>query len=221
MEDDEDTRQLLAMALQAQGYQLSEASRGDEALECLRQARYDLVITDYDLPGQTGAATLREANAQGLLKGTATQVVTAHPEPEGVDGQTLIRKPLDLEKFLIQIRRIFESMPTRPASTAEASSPASTGEPVDLVLYVSAASAPSLRARRSMERLLERFSSPRLGFQVIDLATDAHRGEEDNIVFTPTLLKRRPEPRAWVLGDLGDPEVVTDLLHMCGIEPVR
>ena len=38
-------------------------------------------------------------------------------------------------------------------------------------------------------------------------------------VFTPTLVKRRPEPRAWILGDLSDPSVLTDLLHMCGIEP--
>jgi hypothetical protein len=40
------------------------------------------------------------------------------------------------------------------------------------------------------------------------------------VVFTPTLVKRRPEPRAWILGDLSDPAVVTDLLHMCGIEPI-
>ena len=58
-----------------------------------------------------------------------------------------------------------------------------------------------------------------IGFAVYDLAREPERAEADHVVFTPTLVKRRPEPRAWILGDLSDPSVLTDLLHMCGIEP--
>lgn len=223
VEDDDDTRQLLAVALEGQGYAVTQADRVDEALDCLRRGSYDLVLTDYDLPGKTGASLLREANRERLLKGTATLVVTAHPDPQGVDETTLVRKPLDLEKFLLQVRRIFGSM--GPAPRANEAAPATPPavdleEAVDLVLYVSPDSPSSHRARRNVEKLLERFPTDRLGFQVVDLSSDPRRAEEDNIVFTPTLLKRRPDPRAWILGDLGDPGVVVDLLHMCGIEPV-
>jgi hypothetical protein len=38
-------------------------------------------------------------------------------------------------------------------------------------------------------------------------------------VFAPTLVKRSPGPRTWVLGDLADAAVVVDLLKMCGMKP--
>src|SRR5262249_19266937 len=153
-------------------------------------------------------------------------VVTAHPDPEGVEDTTLVRKPLDLEKFLRQVRGIFDSMPhahdaprAAEAATAQSHEP-SASRPLDLALYVSAASPPSAKARRNMEKLLSAFRTADIGFAVYDLAQEPERAEADNVVFTPTLVKRRPVPRAWILGDLSDAAVVTDLLHMCGIEPL-
>lgn len=223
VEDDEDTRQLLAVALQAQGYEVEQAGTADEGLKGLRAQRFDLVLTDYDLPGKTGAAMLREAHAGGLLEDATTLVVTAHPDPEGVDEVTLVRKPLDLEKFLRQVRGIFESMPARRAAATPAAAPPAAEparRPLDLALYVSAASPPSAKARRNMEKLLSAFPAGDIGFAVYDLAREPERAEADNVVFTPTLVKRRPVPRAWILGDLSDAAVVTDLLHMCGIDPL-
>jgi CheY-like chemotaxis protein len=223
VEDDDDTRQLMVVALEGQGYAVRQAERADEALGHLRRGPYDLVLTDYDLPGMTGASLLREANRERLLQGTATLVVTAHPDPQGVDDTTLVRKPLDLEKFLLQIRRIFDGMGTGPRATAAApATPAAADleEVADLVLYVSPDSPSSHRARRNLDKLLEQFPAERLVFQVVDLSSEPARAEDDKIVFTPTLLKRRPDPPAWILGDLGDPGVVVDLLHMCGIQPV-
>jgi CheY-like chemotaxis protein len=222
VEDDEDTRQLLAVALEAQAYEVTQAADAEAGLEALGAAPFDLILTDYDLPGKTGAAMLREANALRLVDGAATLVVTAHPDPEGVEDSTLIRKPLDLEKFLLKIRRIFESL---SVSTARAAGPASSPEAADtfdveLTLYISPTSPPSMKARRNMERLIADFPAARIGFEVLDLSREPARGESDNVVFTPTLVKRRPEPRAWFLGDLSDRRVVVDILHMCGIEPV-
>ena len=226
VEDDEDTRQLLAVALEAQAYQVSQAGDAEGGLRALRAGHFDMILTDYDLPGKTGAAMLREANVLRLVDGAATLVVTAHPDPEGVDETTLVRKPLDLEKFLHQVRRIFESMPAkvrppaRPSPGAPARAAAELGERVELTLYISPTSPPSLKARRNMEKLLQDFRAAQIGFEVLDLALAPERAEDDNVVFTPTLVKRQPEPRAWILGDLSDPAVVTDLLHMCGIEPI-
>src|SRR5258708_2658786 len=85
VEDDEDTRQLLAVALEAQAYVVAQAGDAEDGLEALRKGRFDMILTDYDLPGKTGAAMLREANALRLVDGAATLVVTAHPDPEGVE----------------------------------------------------------------------------------------------------------------------------------------
>ena len=222
VEDDEDTRQLLAVALEAQAYDVTQAGDAEEGLQALRTAPFDMILTDYDLPGKTGAAMLREAGDLRLLHGAATLVVTAHPDPEGVADSTLIRKPLDLEKFLLKIRRIFESLSVRPAPAPASASSSRAAEAVDveLTLYISATSPPSMKARRNMERMIADFPAARIGFEVLDLAREPERAESDNVVFTPTLVKQRPEPRAWFLGDLSDRRVVADLLHMCGIEPV-
>lgn len=182
-----------------------------------------LVEDDEDTRQLLGVAMLREAHRAALLDGAATLVVTAHPDPEGVAEATLVHKPLDLEKFLLQVRRIFESRP-RPAAPAaaalEPAPPTPTEGPVELTLYISPASPPSMKARRNMERLLDDLRAAAISFDVLDLAREPERAEKDKVVFTPTLVKRRPEPRAWILGDLSDPAVVADLLHMCGIEPI-
>jgi hypothetical protein len=77
-----------------------------------------------------------------------------------------------------------------------------------------------MKARRNMERMIAEFPAAPIRFEVLDLAREPERAESDNVVFTPTLVKRSPEPRAWFLGDLSDRRVVADLLHMCGIEPI-
>jgi two-component system chemotaxis response regulator CheY len=226
VEDDEDTRQLLAVALEGQAYAVEQAADAEKGLKALRAGRFDLVLTDYDLPGKTGAAMLREAQAAALLGGAATLVVTAHPDPEGVEETPLVRKPLDLGKFLLQVRSIFDSGPPRATRAADRSGAGATApekveeERIELRLYVSPSSAPSMKARRNMEKLLRDFRPARILFEVFDLSREAERAEEDKVVFTPTLVKRGPEPRAWIVGDLSDPRVVTDLLHMCGIEPI-
>jgi CheY-like chemotaxis protein len=228
VEDDEDTRHLLAVALEAQSYEVSQAGDAEEGLEALGGGQFDMILTDYDLPGKTGAAMLREAGDRRLVHGAATLVVTAHPDPEGVEDSTLIRKPLDLEKFLLKIRRIFESLSVRPVpvpvpvpAAVSASSRGSDAVDVELTLYISPTSPPSMKARRNLERMIADFPAARIRFDVLDLAREPERAESDNVVFTPTLVKRRPEPRAWFLGDLSDRRVVADLLHMCGVEPIR
>ena len=89
---------------------------------------------------------------------------------------------------------------------------------VELVLYVSSASPASIRARRNLEQLLSRFAPDQVRWTVRDLGVDPLAGAEDRIAFTPTLVKRFPEPRMWVLGNLRETEVLADMLRICGVE---
>lgn len=91
---------------------------------------------------------------------------------------------------------------------------------VELTLYVSETSAACLRVRTQIERALEGFDSSRVSFEVLDVARDVHRAEEDRVIFTPTLIKRRPEPPAWFVGEAGS-QMMGVLLASCGVERTR
>jgi hypothetical protein len=41
------------------------------------------------------------------------------------------------------------------------------------------------------------------------------------VLFTPTLVKRGPGPRTWIVGNLDQPELLTDLLDVSGVERKR
>ena len=86
------------------------------------------------------------------------------------------------------------------------------------MLYVSSASPASLQAQRNLERILERFDGSQIAFTICDLVRDPLAGEADRVAYTPTLVKRFPEPRMWVLGNLKDPEIVSDLLRISGVD---
>ena len=217
VDDDDDTRQLLAFAL-GKRYEVVQASGAEEALAALRAGAFDLVLTDYDMPGQTGADLLKRASAEKLLRDAATLVVTAHPNPEGVPEEVpLLRKPLDLERLLVQIRAIVPSGGRPPApAREEAPAAAAVDDRVDLVLYVSRRSAASARARRRMDEVLAECGGEGIRYEVCDLFENPDSAERDRVVFTPTLVKRRPAPRVWIVGDLSQDEVVRDLLALCG-----
>jgi hypothetical protein len=81
---------------------------------------------------------------------------------------------------------------------------------VELVLYISSVSPPSIQARRNLERLLDGFDKSQVKFTVCDLVRDPLAGDADRITFTPTLVKRYPQPPIWVLGNLKETGIVFD-----------
>jgi CheY-like chemotaxis protein len=216
VEDDRDTGELLKLALEGRGYDVALAGGADEALSRLRSERFDLVVTDYDMPRKTGAQLLLEARQAGLLDGTGALVITAHPDPRGLDPQTpLMRKPLDIERLLVQLHTILGNVED-PAPDPQAPTPDAAGTDAVLTLYVNRASPFSERARQRMEQLLAGYDVRGIRFEVHDLLDAADSAARDSVVFTPTLVYRGPGARAWVLGDLADVKVVEDLLVMAG-----
>jgi hypothetical protein len=91
---------------------------------------------------------------------------------------------------------------------------------VELTLYISAASAASLRARSQIERALADFDRSRVQFEVLDVSLAVRRAEADHVIFTPTLVKRRPDPPAWFVGEAGG-NFMSALLASCGVERTR
>jgi CheY-like chemotaxis protein len=215
VDDNDDVRQMMAVALQTHGHAVEEAADAGEAIRHLQEGSFDVVLTDYELPDKTGTTLLKEAAASGLLGHATALIVTARTQPEGAEGFSVIPKPIDLDRLMAQVRGVVES------SASASSPPAATdaAPAVELVLYVAAGSAASARARRSMDAVLRRFVGCPIRYAVRDVAEEPARAEEDKIVFAPTLVQRCPGARAWVLGDMADAAVVVDLLKVCGLTP--
>jgi DNA-binding response OmpR family regulator len=59
-DDERDTANMLACVLREEGHELHVALRGDDALELCRLFRPDVVISDVNIPGESGYAIARE-----------------------------------------------------------------------------------------------------------------------------------------------------------------
>jgi hypothetical protein len=161
----------------------------------------------------TGAQMLRAAVAEQALRRASVLVVTAHPAPEGVEGLRLMAKPLELDRFMEQVAHILGTRrPVPPPAGEAASAPA-----VALVLYVGENPA-SVRAQRLLLEALQPFSPRQVRLTVVDVGRDPTAAEPDRIVFLPTLVVKGGAS-AWIVGDLGAPGTLDDLLAMCGLEP--
>jgi CheY-like chemotaxis protein len=205
VDDDDDTRQALVVALGARGHVVSEASSAKVALDTMRQSCFDVVVTDYDMPGMTGIQMLEAAGRTGLLGSAAVLLVTAHPDPEGVGSMPVLLKPVDFGKLLLQVEGI---IPVR-AHTLGAPNPPR----LDLVLYLGD-NAASKRARARLDHLLQALEPGTYELEIRDL--DSEAAERDKVVFVPTLLKRAPGPPARIVGDLGKAGVLEDDLQSSG-----
>jgi KaiB-like protein len=84
--------------------------------------------------------------------------------------------------------------------------------PVELVLYVSPSSPACARAQRNIHELIARLGVSNVDLDVRDVSEDAERAEADRILFTPTLVVRRPL-LTWIVGDLTNGEDVLRVLQ--------
>jgi two-component system response regulator GlrR len=218
VDDQDDVRRMLVTALEMEGHQVEEAANARDGLKRLQERRYDLVLSDYAMPGGTGTWMLHEATRQGLMDGTVALIVTAHPDLRDLANVEVITKPIDLDFFLEQVRRLLAAAGAEEMAVPRRAPESAPPHRVELTLYVSSASHSSVQARRNLERLLEQFDISQVKCTICDLVREPLAGEADRIAFTPTLVKRYPEPRMWVLGNLRDPEILSDLLRVCGVD---
>jgi CheY-like chemotaxis protein len=207
VEDDPDALHLFATALSMRGYEVTPATSAEEASALLRARQFDLLVTDWDLPGKSGAVLAAEEAAAGHIQKTSVVVVTAHPEPSGVEDLPVVAKPVELTPFLDQVARLLEARVLPEDATSAAI--------VELVLYATAGSTLSNRARRNLESVLERFDPATYQLAICDPATDPLRAEDDRVVFAPTLVRRGPQP-GWFLGDLSNTAALHDMLLLSG-----
>ncbi len=231
VEDDRDIRDMLATLLELAGFVAVTCDTAEQGLNALRENSFDLILTDYALPRHSGLWLLKHADDEGLLEGTPVIIVTAHPHVSGGAGYEIVHKPFDLDDLVQRVRMRLESgKPPRRRpyqSTADPDGGSSNGgngdngaecpDPVELILYVSARSPRSAAAIRNIERMLSRFDASRVKLTICDLSTDPGAGIEDSVAFTPTLVRRAPGPRTFILGHITSPELLLEILGDCDL----
>jgi len=90
------------------------AQSAEEGLARLGASPFQLVISDYKLPGNTGAWMLQQAAKAGLLGSAKVLLITAEVNPEGVSGLKILRKPFELDLFLREV--LGRACPMQPSS---------------------------------------------------------------------------------------------------------
>ena len=226
VEDDKDIRDLLTTLLRLAGYTTTACRSAEAGLECLREQQFDLVLTDYMLPMRSGGWLIQQAEAEGLLDATPALLVTAHPNPAEVEGVEIIPKPFDLDDLVDRVKQKLEgNEPSKPARRKKAGAKRSGGnafdddgdcpDPIELILYVSAHSPRSASAIENIQKVLTRYKSSRVKLTIHDLSKDPNQGAADGIAFTPTLVKKSPGPRTFILGHITNPELLLELLESC------
>ncbi len=127
VEDEEPLTLLLRYNLEAAGYAVDSAARGDEAELKLREAIPDLVVLDWMLPGVSGIELCRRLRSQSETAQLPIIMLTARgEETERVRGlatgaDDYIVKPFSVPELLARIKALLRrSKPERIAAILRA-----------------------------------------------------------------------------------------------------
>jgi len=112
VDDEESARVALAKILTHDGYDVSLAGNGLEALDFLRNRDVELIITDINMPGMNGLAFLRELNRShpqsNVIMLTAYGEVESYLEAMNLGAFEYINKPVKYEDLKKVINKIFK-----------------------------------------------------------------------------------------------------------------
>ena len=110
VDDDKSTRMFLSAVLKKNGYTVSTACNGEDALELMDKEHIDLVVLDIMMPKMDGyefTSILREAqNNLPILMVSAKQLPADKHKGFLVGTDDYITKPIDDEEMLYRIRAL-------------------------------------------------------------------------------------------------------------------
>lgn len=103
VDDNAPLRSTLADILTDDGLTTREAGTGSEALELVRQVRFDLLVLDLNLPDMTGVGLYRMVSVSlpgtGCIFMTAEASDTLVQEAMRLNPRSLLRKPFEVKRF--------------------------------------------------------------------------------------------------------------------------
>lgn len=110
VDDDDTTRKVVSLFLRREGYEVISVSNGIEAVERLSIESFDLVLSDFAMPGMDGLNLTRHIHSvapQTLIIVMSGHVSMNREDVMNVGGVDFIRKPIVLTELLAKIELAF------------------------------------------------------------------------------------------------------------------
>jgi two-component system KDP operon response regulator KdpE len=117
VDDDAQIRRTLRATLVPQGYGVSDARSGEEALEKLRAEKTDVVLLDLNMPGMGGLATCREIRRHSdvaIIVVTVRDSETDKVQVLDAGADDYVTKPFSTPELLARIRAALRRLPASP-----------------------------------------------------------------------------------------------------------
>ena len=115
-EDHEDSREIIRVLLQGEGYNVIEAKNGAEAVELARREFPDLILTDLHMPELDGTAAVKQIRGIDELReipiiamsgdGLRGMEFFLHTDEFGTGYIDYLTKPLNLDHMIKQINKL-------------------------------------------------------------------------------------------------------------------
>ncbi len=112
IEDDENIRELVKVALEGYGYRVEAFETAEAALEHMENANPDLAVFDLMLPGMDGLSAIRRIREQKKLRDIPVIVLTAkdkeYDKVVGLDGgaDDYMTKPFSVMELAARVRSL-------------------------------------------------------------------------------------------------------------------
>jgi len=107
VDDEPQIRRVMRTTLISEGYEVTDARSGEEALELVQSDKFDLILLDMNMPGMNGAETCRAIRANSdvaiiMLTVRNTQKDKVDALDAGADDY--VTKPFNMPELLARIR---------------------------------------------------------------------------------------------------------------------
>lgn len=109
VEDDDSTRELLVEILEVEGYEITAVANGLEAKDLLKKQSFNLLITDFKMPGLNGMELLNWCHETHITSPIIFMTAETNLIPEAANsisesGAIIVEKPLNLPFFFSSIK---------------------------------------------------------------------------------------------------------------------
>ena len=109
-EDDEDMRRFLVKALEKAGHHVTSFGEGASAFEEIKQATFDLLLTDIVMPEMDGIELARRASeldpSLKIMFITGFAAVALHPDSKAPKDAKVLSKPFHLRDLVNEVERM-------------------------------------------------------------------------------------------------------------------